>query len=208
MEIIVRGRHFDVPDSFREHAVERLESIPNHGQTITRIDVEVTKENNPRLSEQAMEVELTCIGRGPVIRAEYAAGDKFVAFDAAVDRLVERLRRSGEKRRTLQRSGVRSSAPVSVPLIAEAEEVESTGEVAEAETPDGIIFAEGPVLVREKTHVASPMTVEQALEEMELVGHDFFLFLDSESDKPSVVYRRRGYDYGLIRLSAPDGVQP
>ena len=62
------------------------------------------------------------------------------------------------------------------------------------------VLGEGPMVVREKTHSAAPMTLDQALYEMELVGHDFFLFVDKETEMASVVYRRRGYDYGVIRL--------
>ncbi|HRI97485.1 MAG TPA: sigma 54 modulation/S30EA ribosomal C-terminal domain-containing protein, partial [Nocardioides sp.] len=62
------------------------------------------------------------------------------------------------------------------------------------------VTGDGPLVVREKTHPASPMTLDQALYEMELVGHDFYLFMDKESERPSVVYRRRGYDYGVISL--------
>jgi hypothetical protein len=62
------------------------------------------------------------------------------------------------------------------------------------------VLGDGPLVVREKVHPAAPMTLDQALYEMELVGHDFFLFVDKESERPSVVYRRRGYDYGVITL--------
>jgi ribosomal subunit interface protein len=183
MEIVVRGRHLEVSERFREHVVGRLDRLEDHGFALQRIDVEVTKERNPRLADQAMKVELTCRGRGPVVRAEYAAADKFVAFDAAADRLEERLRRSAERRRVRSRSGGRPPA-----------------EAPERQPDAGVIYAEGPVVVREKTHATAAMSVEQALDAMELVGHDFYLFLDQANGKPSVVYRRRGYSYGLIRL--------
>jgi ribosomal subunit interface protein len=197
MEIVVRGRHVDVSERFRDHVVGRLERLEHHGFALQRIDVEVTKERNPRLADQAMRVELTCRGRGPVVRAEYAAADKVVAFDAAADRLDERLRRSEERRRNLARSGGRTPVPVE-PLEAALPTEEA--EPAEETPEDGVIYAEGPVVVREKTHTTEAMTVEQALDAMELVGHDFYLFLDAANGKPSVVYRRRGYSYGLIRL--------
>jgi ribosomal subunit interface protein len=197
MEIVVRGRHLEVSERFRDHVVGRLERLEGHGFALQRIDVEVTKERNPRLADQAMKVELTCRGRGPVVRAEYATGDKFVAFDAAADRLEERLRRSADRRRVLARSGNRHAAPVP-PLEPAAQEEPPA---APEQQPDaGVIYAEGPVIVREKTHATEAMSVEQALDAMELVGHDFYLFLDEANGKPSVVYRRRGYSYGLIRL--------
>lgn len=197
MEIVVRGRHLEVSDRFRDHAQGRLERLANLASGLQRIDVEVTKENNPRLADQAIKVELTCRGRGPVVRAEHAAADKFVAFDAAVDRLEERLKRRAQRRRDRARHASRPVAPTELPLVV-AEPVEPTpdGEAIESD----VVYAEGPVVVREKTHVTTAMSVEQALHEMELVGHDFFLFLDADNGKPSVVYRRRGYHYGLIRL--------
>jgi ribosomal subunit interface protein len=197
MEIVVRGRHIEVSERFRDHVVGRLERLEHHGFALQRIDVEVTMERNPRLADQAIRVELTCRGRGPVVRAEYASADKYVAFDAAADRLDERLRRSAERRRQLARSGGRSTAApqqLSEPAPA-AEEAE-----APEALPADVIYAEGPVIVREKTHATEAMTVEQALDALELVGHDFYLFLDADSGRPSVVYRRRGYSYGLIRL--------
>jgi ribosomal subunit interface protein len=197
MEVVVRGRQIEVSDRFREHINERLGRLAHHGFTLQRIDVEVTKERNPRLADQAIRVELTCLARGDIIRAEYAAGDKVVAFDVAADRLDERLKRSAERRRHRARGNGRPH-PAPVPRVepaAPADEVE-----ADEPAEPGVIFADGPVVVREKTHATQAMSVEQALDAMELVGHDFYLFLDAENGKPSVVYRRRGYDYGLIRL--------
>ncbi len=196
MEVVVRGRQIEVSERFRDHARQRLQRLEHYGSALTRIDVEVTKERNPRLADQAIRVELTCRGRGPVVRAEYAAADKFVAFDSAADRLEERLRRSAERRRERARGNGRPVVPAEParPAAAAADEAEPV-----VEEP-GVVYAAGPVVVREKTHATEAMTVEQALDAMELVGHDFYLFLDAANLKPSVVYRRRGYDYGLIRL--------
>ncbi len=205
MEIVVRGRHVEVSDRFRDHVHQRLERLEHHGAALQRVDVEVTKEPNPRMADQAMRVELTCRGRGPVVRAEYASADKFVAFDSAADRLDQQLRRSAERRRNLARSGGRTPGPV--PVIEVPSGAQDSGAAEEALAAD-VVYAEGPVIVREKTHTTEAMTVEQALEAMELVGHDFYLFLDASNGKASVVYRRRGYDYGLIRLevaAAPVG---
>jgi hypothetical protein len=70
----------------------------------------------------------------------------------------------------------------------------------DAEPYEPLATQSGPMVVREKTHTASPMSLDQALYEMELVGHDFYLFVDEKTKAPSVVYRRRGYDYGVIHL--------
>lgn len=199
MEIVVRGRHIEVSEQFREHAVEKLQRLEHHGSAIARIDVEVTRERNPRLNDRAIKVELTCLGRGPVVRAESADHDKYVAFDAAADRLTERLRRNADRRRARTRSNGKQVPPPEAFIEAAAATAEGEPAASTGQSSD-VVFAEGPVVVREKTHPSSPMTVEQALDALELVGHDFYLFHDIDTDKPSVVYRRRGYDYGLIRL--------
>ena len=198
MDIVVKSRHVDVSDRFREHAHEKLGKVERLDPGLQRIDVEVSKEPNPRLADRAFRVELTCRSRGPVIRAEAAAEDKFAALDVALGKLESRLRRAADRRtdwKKHEKSG--AALPAGEALAAGAAAVTAT---ATAEDDQWSVPDDGPMIVREKTHEAVPMTLDQALYEMELVGHDFFLFVDLESGRPSVVYRRRGYDYGVIML--------
>jgi ribosome-associated translation inhibitor RaiA len=211
-----------------------------------RVDVEVTTERNPRQSGRKERVELTITTRGPAIRAEAAAEDRFSALDLALAKLESRLRRACDRRKGHYAAAGRSevggepvlaldldnepglpeeplvddradgpavvgfagSVPASrpAPEAAASEAAASDGAVESDGAPETIIQIEvegdGPLVVREKTHVACPMTVNQALFEMELIGHDFFLFTDTGAGLPSVVYRRRGYEYGVIRLVA------
>lgn len=202
MEIVIRGRHMDVSKKFKEFAEEKLSRLDHFGVDIAQIDVEVSKEGNPRLSDRAMEVELTCRSgrKGPLLRAEAHAPDQFSALDVACDTMTERLRRLADKRRSQRRRAARlvpADPTIEVTDLGtvDAPEAEAT------ETPsDGIVIEDGPLMVRLKTHETQPMTVLGALDAMEMVGHDFYFFFDSETSQPSVVYRRRGYDYGLIRL--------
>ena len=197
MDIIVRGRHTDVADRFRGHAAEKLAKLTKLDGKVSRIDVEVCEEHNPRLADQRSRVELTCRTRGPVIRAEASAPDPYAALDLASSRLEARLRKAADRRRVhhgnrtpvsvaTATAGLNGAAPV--PAVDDSEPA------VEEEREDS------PFLVREKDHPAEPMTLDQALLEMELVGHDFFLFVDVDRSVPSVVYRRRGYAYGVIRL--------
>jgi ribosomal subunit interface protein len=193
VDIVVRGRHLDVSDRFREHVAAKVGKVDRFGLPIAHVDVEVSFEPNPRQADRAYEVELTCRGTGPVIRAEAHAQDKYAATDIALARLEERLRRAADRKRT------RRVEKVVVVPAAEIvpESVEST---PDGEPDDGTVWEEGPIVVRLKEHVSQPMTVSQAVESLELVGHDFYLFRDSDTGAPSVVYHRRGYNYGLLRL--------
>ena len=205
MDIVVRGRHLEVSDRFRDHVTGKLARADRFGLTIDAIDVEVSYEPNPRQSDRAYEVEFTCRGTGPVIRAEAQAQDKYAATDAALARLEERLRRASDRRRHRRTARVApGSAAGLLPMTppAPAEAPPATDEVGEAPRDDKTVWEEGPLVVRLKEHVASPMSVAQAVESMELIGHDFYLFRELDTGVPAVVYRRRGYTYGLIRLDS------
>jgi ribosomal subunit interface protein len=200
VEIVVKGRRTEVPERFRQHAVEKLAKLEKWDGKIISLDVEVSKERNPRLSDVCERIEITCRTRGPVIRAEAAAADPYAALDLAHSKLEIRLRKSADRRRV--HHGART--PVSV-ATATAGLDAPNGTVEDVAAPVDDPFAgppedAAPFVVREKTHQAAPMNLDQALYEMELVGHDFYLFVDAEAGRPSVVYRRRGYDYGVIRL--------
>jgi ribosomal subunit interface protein len=254
MEIIVRGRHVTVPARFRQHATAKLAKLEKLDHKAVRVDVEVSEERNPRQSDHRERVELTVRSRGPAIRAEAAADDRYAALDLAFAKLESRLRRASDRRKvkhgdndTLRSpallASVSSASLASAPLTsADGDPAAPPGAalnghaaaVGHGVTPprdgtldqlgttgfDGADYGragsgeadpqsrivpiamegDGPLVVREKVHPAKPMTIDQALLEMELVGHDFFLFHDCDCDRFSVVYRRRGYDYGVIRL--------
>lgn len=205
VEIVVRGRHVDVSSRFREQASEKLARVERFGQPIQRVDVELSKESNPRLADRAFEVELTCRGKGPVIRAEACAADKYSALDLAAGRLEERLRRAHDKAKIVKGgSNHRRPSEIKTESAAEAKAQDDDLHTDTNQADADEVYSSGPVVVRDKTHPAVPMSIEQAVTEMELVGHDFFLFQEIESGAPAVVYHRRGYDYGLIRIQAPE----
>ena len=200
MEVVVTGRHCEVSDRFREHVSEKLTRLEKHDHRIMRVQVEVALEKNPRQHDRATKVELTAFSKGPVIRAEAAAEDKMGALDLAVDKMQAQMRRAADRRRVHKgrndHVGV-GEALAGMPTIEESGEEEG---VVERKVGPITVTGDGPLVVREKSHTAIAMTLDQALYEMELVGHDFYLFVDKESERPSVVYRRRGYDYGVISL--------
>jgi ribosomal subunit interface protein len=201
MEVVVTGRHCEVSDRFREHVSEKLTRLEKHDHRIMRVQVEVELEKNPRQHDRATKVELTAFSKGPVIRAEAAAEDKMGALDLALDKMQAQMRRAADRRRVHRGR----HTPVSVgEALADSGDLadEGTDETSVIERKVGpiTVTGDGPLVVREKSHHATPMTLDQALYEMELVGHDFYLFVDKESERPAVVYRRRGYDYGVISL--------
>ncbi|GHF73530.1 ribosomal subunit interface protein [Streptomyces mashuensis] len=212
MDIVVKGRKTEVPERFRKHVAEKLklEKIQKLDGKVISLDVEVSKEPNPRQSDRSDRVEITVRSRGPVIRAEAAAADPYAALDLATSKLEARLRKQHDKRLS-RRNGRLPAGEVAV-VVNGAAELDDRGRLTtSAETDVPVthmgpleIRGEGPLVVREKTHTASPMALDQALYEMELVGHDFYLFVDSETKMPSVVYRRHAYDYGVIRLNSND----
>ncbi|MFB7994414.1 ribosome hibernation-promoting factor, HPF/YfiA family [Streptomyces sp. NPDC056002] len=210
MDIVVKGRKTEVPERFRKHVAEKLklEKIQKFDGKVISLDVEVSKEPNPRQADRCDRVEITLRTRGPVIRAEAAASDPYAALDLATDKLEARLRKEHSKRSTRRGSGRLTAAEV--PDVVPTATLNGDGSVVNSEEPGGVpttrigsleVQGEGPLIVREKTHVAAPMSLDQALYEMELVGHDFYLFVDSETKEPSVVYRRHAYDYGVIHLN-------
>jgi ribosomal subunit interface protein len=205
VDIVVKGRHCEVSDRFRQHVEEKLARLEKLDHRVIRVDVEVSRERNPRMADRAVRVELTMMSRGPVVRAEAAAEDKMAALDLEVDRLQTRMRKAADRRRI--HHGNRTPVSVAEATAASANGIPGApGEegqedlTGEHKVGSLTVVGDGPIVVREKTHSGAPMTLDQALYEMELVGHDFFLFIDKESELPSVVYRRRAYDYGVIRL--------
>ncbi|AOT59176.1 MULTISPECIES: ribosome hibernation-promoting factor, HPF/YfiA family [Streptomyces] len=210
MDIVVKGRKTEVPERFRKHVAEKLklEKIQKLDGKVISLDVEVSKEHNPRQADRSDRVEITLHSRGPVIRAEAAAADPYAALDLATAKLEARLRKQHDKRHTRRGNGRLTAAEVAdvvpgvarlngagVAVLEESEEAVPTTRIGSLE-----VQGEGPLVVREKTHKAAAMSLDQALYEMELVGHDFYLFVDAETKQPSVVYRRHAYDYGVIHL--------
>ena len=204
MEIAITGRHVTVSDRLRDYLDSKLSKVPQLDPRVQRIEVMVSHEPNPRQSKVSERVEITCRSKGPVIRAEACHDDRQAAVDLAVDKLLERLRRAHDKRHVLRGRRRRSVAAATADLT---EPLQTDLPTEDEETPDQFgTIGDSPIEVREKVHESAPMTLAEAVRRMELVGHDFFLFHDSDNDRPSVVYRRRGWSYGVIHLDVQDAV--
>ena len=212
MDIVVKGRNVEVPGHFRQHVAEKLAPSERLDARVFRLDVELSHEKNPRQSAQCQRVEITVHGKGPVIRAEAGAENFYAALDAANLKLEARLRKAHDRRRI--HHGAKTPPSLAEATAALPGGADPAGsDAGQGLAGDGSASLNGSapapgtiddteqLIVRDKTHLASPMTTAQALHEMELVGHDFFLFSCAQTHLPSVVYRRHGYDYGVLRLA-------
>jgi ribosomal subunit interface protein len=207
VDVVVKGHHCEVSDRFRQYVEEKLERIEKVDHRVLRCEVEVSLEKNPRQHDRAMRVELTMYTKGPVVRAEACGETKQAAFDVSLDRLRAQVRKAADRRRVhrgehapegLRHVAAKQSTNGNAPAV---EETVTEDTVTVQKFGSLTVTGDGPLVMREKTHTAKPMSLDQALYELELVGHDFYLFVDADENQPSVVYRRRGYDYGVIRLA-------
>jgi ribosomal subunit interface protein len=195
-EVVVKGRNVEIPDHYRIYVSQKLARLERFDRTIYLFDVELKHAPNRRQRKSCQRVEISARGRGPVVRGEACANSFYAAFEAAAAKLEARLRRVKDRRK------VHYGDKTPVSLATATATAPSPAPVTNAEpAPEADVDHEPGRIVRTKEHPATPMTVDDALSQMELVGHDFFLFHDKETDKASVVYRRHGYDYGLIRLA-------
>ncbi|OMH35166.1 ribosome hibernation-promoting factor, HPF/YfiA family [Tersicoccus sp. Bi-70] len=202
MDFSIYGRNVTVSDRYREYAEEKIAKIEPLVEKKHRLEAKVTKQPSEVI------IELTVLGLKPVIRAEAASEDKFAAFDAAARKLAERLRRARDRKKVHhqghQRPTAVHEATASLPVVRPdtplylqtADDVDGRA----ADTVPDQQSGDSPVTIRRKVFPAARLTLDDAVDAMEMVGHDFYLFIDEETSTPSVVYRRRGWTYGVISL--------
>lgn len=205
-QVTITGRNVEVPEHFAERVKSKLAKIERLDPTLTFFHVELQHEPNPRRDVEAERIQITATGKGHLARAEAKEDSFYAALETALSKMERSLRKVKVRRENVK-SGHRArkgAGELAAEIIAEQEAaavaaakedryVDPYAETIEEQRPGQI--------VRTKVHAATPMSVDDALSEMELVGHDFFLFIDEETERPSVVYRRHAYDYGLIALS-------
>ena len=186
MEIVVTGRHTQIKQRFRDVVESKMNRVTAIAPDAQRAQIVLTHEGNPRQADTAKRVEITVIAGSTVVRAEASGADEFSALDMALDKLTLRLRRTRDRRKD-HRRGYETPVPVDL----------GAAEVQVGDTP---------IVIRRKLHIAEPMSIDEALYEMELIGHDFFLFVNKETGRPSVVYRRHGWSYGVFEIDTPENV--
>ncbi|MFT4043005.1 MAG: ribosome-associated translation inhibitor RaiA [Gordonia sp. (in: high G+C Gram-positive bacteria)] len=210
--VVFNGRNVEIPEHYRLYVADKLARLERFDPSLFRFDVELSHERNRRQAKVCQRVEITAIGRGPVARAQSCGENFYAALESTLDKLESRLRRVKDRRRVHYGNrtpiSVAEATEIGAPplrgdqLVADvlgaSRRVSSGGEPT---WDDGVVERTPGQVVRIKEHPAAPMSVDEALYEMELVGHDFFLFHDKDTDRASVVYRRHAFDYGLIRLA-------
>lgn len=218
MEIVVTGRHTQVKQRFRDVVETKMNRVTAIAPDAQRAQIVLTHEGNPRQADTAKRVEITVIAGRTVVRAEASSTDEFSALDMALDKLTLRLRRTRDRRKD-HRRGCANPVPVDLGVIAPEPEPEEPEEepnnspqaaVASDLGPGESVevqVGDTPIVIRRKLHIAEPMSIDEALYEMELIGHDFFLFVNKETGRPSVVYHRHGWSYGVFEIDTPENVK-
>ena len=218
MEIVVTGRHTQVKQRFRDVVETKMNRVTAIAPDAQRAQIVLTHEGNPRQADTAKRVEITVIAGRTVVRAEASSTDEFSALDMALDKLTLRLRRTRDRRKD-HRRGYANPVPMDLGVIApelEPEELEEepnnspqaavASDLGPGESVEVQVW-DTPIVIRRKLHIAEPMSIDEALYEMELIGHDFFLFVNKETGRPSVVYRRHGWSYGVFEIDTPENVK-
>nr|BAL52747.1 sigma-54 modulation protein [uncultured Chloroflexota bacterium] len=176
----VLGRNMEMTPRLQEYAEKKLRKIERHLNGIEETRVEFSYNKSARSNTDRYTAQITARVKGVLLRAEERSEDLFAAFDAALDKMMRQIERY-KGRRYRGRGDGRSAAEV-VPLVQEEEPIEESG----------------ATILRRKKFTLIPMTEEEAIEQMNLLGHDFFLFYNAETDQINLLYRRRDNTYGLI----------
>ena len=217
MEIVVTGRHTQIKQRFRDVVESKMNRVTAIAPDAQRVQIVLSHEGNPRQADTAKRVEITVIAGRTVVRAEASSADEFSALDMALDKLTLRLRRTRDRRKD-HRRGYSDPVPVDLGVVEPTPEVEEPGEVPNNSPAEAVAAELGPgesvevhvgdtpIVIRRKLHIAEPMTFDEALYEMELIGQDFFLIENKETARPSVVYHRHGWSYGVFEIDTPENV--
>lgn len=218
MEIVVTGRHTQIKQRFRDVVENKMNRVTAIAPDAERVQIVVTHEGNPRQADTAKRVEITVIAGRTVVRAEASSTDEYSATDMALDKLTLRLRRTRDRRKDHRRGytnpvpvdmGVVTPEPVEEEPVPEEPNNSPQAAVASDLGPGESVevrVGDTPIVIRRKLHIAEPMTIDEALYEMELIGHDFFLFVNKDTNRPSVVYHRHGWSYGVFEIDTPENV--
>ena len=181
MNLQVKGRNIAITEALRSYADEKLQKLGKNLNSATQLELELFCEKNPSIADNQV-AEATIFTKGPVLRAKGASADMYASIDLVADKLNRQVKKYRSKL-VSHNSHVRGGLPpepAGIPFEEEEEELE------------------GPQIVKTKQFFIKPMSAEEAALQLEMIGHDFFVFKNSDSNDTSVIYRRRDGNYGLI----------
>ena len=219
MDTVVTGRHIKITQRFKDLVDQKSDRISNIAPDTSRVQIVVSAEGNPSQSDTARKVEITIYAGRDVVRAEASSTDEYSALDLALDKLTLRLRRTRDRRKNHRRGLEHAPVPDFEADLRLEHEIEKEENPQEPNSEDAlnadldagqsieVQVGDTPVVIRRKLHVAEPMTIDDALYQMELIGHDFFLFVNSATGRPSVVYRRHGWSYGVFEIDTAENLK-
>jgi len=182
MEVTIRGRNIAVTDRLNEYVTKKASKLDRYLPTIDEAHMELSVEKT-RAAQHRQVAQLTVRSRGTILRAEERDNDLFAAIDAVLDKMHRQISRYKDR---LQKRGERAAGSKSDVAAAEAQ-------------PEGESELLAGAIVRTKRFLISPMAAEEALEQMELLGHDFFVFFNADTESMNVLYRRKDGNYGLLQ---------
>jgi len=192
MKLVIQGKNIEITDSIRNYVRQKIEKAVQHFQTMTtEVDVHLSVARNPRISPK-QTAEVTIYMNGAVVRAEESSENLYASIDLVADKITRQLKKYKEKRKT--HTPIKAAAALGEEVLETVPDVSDVSEVLNKKTPE--LPAE---VVRTKYFAMPPMTAEQALEQLELVGHDFYVFRNSETNEINVIYERNHGGYGVIQ---------
>lgn len=192
MKLVIQGKNIEITDAIRDYVNQKVEKAVSHFESLTtEVDVNLSVARNPRINPK-QTAEVTIYANGTVIRSEESSEDLYASIDLVADKIARRLRKYKEKR---QNNKHKTKTAVEPPELVEelVEDTEGISNLIANGTPE--LPAD---VVRTKYFAMPPMTVEEALEQLQLVGHDFFMFRNADTGEINVIYERNHGGYGVL----------
>lgn len=192
MKLVIQGKNIEITDSLREYVTQKIEKAVSHFQNlITEVDVHLSVARNPRINSKQI-AEVTIYVNGSVVRAEEGSENLYATIDLVADKISRQLRKYKEKRHDKTHTPVKTATALSDQPV--------TSDLMSDRAPEL-----PSQVVRTKYFAMPPMTLQEALEQLELVDHDFYMFLNSETDEINVIYERNHGGYGVIQPRKGNG---
>ncbi|MEZ4768322.1 MAG: ribosome-associated translation inhibitor RaiA [Caldilineales bacterium] len=189
MQLTIKGRNLEVNDQLRGYVEKKLGKMDRYLPDIQEMRVELAEEKSRKASEREV-VQVTIRSNGSLLRAEVRSGDIYSAVDGAAEKLQVQIKRyKGKRRRKLEKAQIHA---------VEVEELEALSAATAPVAEDEEEFVEGQI-VRRKQVAMVPMNEEEAIDQMDLLGHDFFVFFNARQAAVNVLYRRTDGNYGLLQ---------